>query len=84
MTLRVEVSLPHLLSVARANLLTSGSLQPGLISLSGQPLTLLGPTFPMPSPGPTAGEGSEDIVVFTQPFGSVEGVNRVSAVLLFA
>ncbi|MXQ92472.1 hypothetical protein E5288_WYG001032 [Bos mutus] len=41
-------------SVDRANLLTSGSLQPGLISLSGQPLTLLGPTFPMPSPGPTA------------------------------
>ena len=54
MTLRVEVSLPHLLSVTRANLLTSGSLQPGLTSLSGQPLTLLGPTFPMPSPGPTA------------------------------
>ena len=47
-------SLPHLFSVTRANLLTSGSLQPGLTSLSGQPLTLLGPTFSMPSPGPTA------------------------------
>ena len=47
-------SLPHLLSVTRANLLTSGSLQPGLTSLSGQPLMLLGPTFSMPSSGPTA------------------------------
>ena len=31
--------------------LCAGSLWPGLTSLSGQPLMLLGP-FPMPSPGP--------------------------------
>ena len=56
-------SLPHLLSVARANLQTSGSPQPGLTSLSGQPLTLPGPALfqatswpqsqlvPVPPPG---------------------------------